>query len=161
MKRSRSGTKSRAAKRSPRQWLGLLLAVIAVLAFLASFLMGLGRIGDRRAHAPRADTTRVLTVPDSRIRVQVLNGSDKSGLARLATDQLRAAGYDVVSLGNARSSVATSLVLDRVGNRQIADSVAHTLGITRVETRRDTSLYLEVTVILGPDWRAGPVARQR
>ena len=100
-------------------------------------------------------------VPDSRVRVQVLNGSDKPGLARLATDQLRAAGYDVVGLGNARSSVMTSLVLDRVGNRALAEGVAQALGITRVETRPDTSLYLEVTVVLGPEWRARQLPARR
>jgi hypothetical protein len=32
--------------------------------------------------------------------------------------------------------------------------VAAALGIARVETRRDPTLLLEVTVVLGSDWRA-------
>lgn len=151
MKRSRSGTSS-PAERAPRLTLLLVLAGVAVLAFIASFVFGLGRGARDHETVVTADSVQPLVVPDSRVRVQVLNGTDKSGLAAQATDQLREAGYDVVSIGNARSSVARSLVLDRVGNRQLADSVAKVLGITRVETRRDTTLYLEVTVILGPEW---------
>ena len=133
-----------------------------MLAFVASFVFGLGRGTDQAPAVTPSDTLRdSLVIPDSRVRVQVLNGSDQPGLARLATERLRAAGYDVVSLGNARTSAASSLVLDRVGNRAHADSVARALGITRVETRRDTSLYLEVTVILGPDWNVHRVPPRR
>lgn len=135
--------------------------MLAVLAFVASFVFGLGRGAAPRPRPVATDSTAPPVVPDSRVRVQVLNGSDKPGLARLATDQLRAAGYDVVGLGNARSSVTTSLVLDRVGNRTMAEGVAQALGITRVETRPDTSLYLEVTVVLGPEWRARQLPAQR
>ena len=49
-----------------------------------------------------------------------------------------------------------SVVLDRVGNREMAQQVAAALGIPRVETRRDTMLVLDVTVVLGKDWRAPP-----
>ncbi|HEX6063638.1 MAG TPA: LytR C-terminal domain-containing protein, partial [Longimicrobiales bacterium] len=130
----------------------MLLAAIAVLAFLASFVLGLGRKDDQRP-APAADAApQPIAVPDSRVRVQVLNGSNRSGLARLATDQLRDAGYDVVNIGNAPSPAKTSVVLDRAGKPEIAARVAATLGITRIESRPDTALYLEVTVILGPDF---------
>jgi hypothetical protein len=126
--------------------------VLAVLAFVASFILGIGRGRDEPPAPTRATAPAPLSVPDSRIRVQVLNGSPKPGLARLATDQLRKAGFDVVSIGNARNNVPQSVVLDRTGRRGIADSVAAALAIARVETRVDTALYLEVTVILGPEW---------
>jgi hypothetical protein len=156
VKRSRSGTRSPAAKRGRRPALGLLLAVIAVLAFLASFVLGIGRSDDQRP-APASDAAaEPIAVPDSRVRVQVLNGSNRSGLARLATDQLRDAGFDVVSIGNASSPATTSVAFDRAGTPEIAQRVAAALGITRVESRPDTALYLEVTVILGPDFKSRP-----
>jgi hypothetical protein len=154
VKRSRSGTKSRRPKRAPRRSaLGLALAVLAVLAFVASFVFGLQRGSQQRpAPLPQAAPAPV-AVPDSRVRIEVLNGSRKAGLARLATDRLRAAGYDVVYLGNARSPAKESVVLDRVGKKEIANRVANVLDIVRVETQRDTARYLEVTVILGSDWQ--------
>ena len=81
-----------------------------MLAFLASFVLGIGR-GDEQRPAPASDTTaEPIAVPDSRVRVQVLNGSKRSGLARLATDQLRDAGFDVVSIGNASSQIGRAHV---------------------------------------------------
>lgn len=134
------------------QSVGLLLAVLAVVAFLTSFVFGLGRDDDQRPVATSGTAREPIAVPDSRVRIQVLNGSRKSGLARLATDRLRDAGYDVVSIGNAPAASAQSIVLDRVGKRDIADRVAKVLAISRIETRVDTTLYLEATVILGSDW---------
>jgi hypothetical protein len=128
--------------------------LLAVLAFIASFILGLGRGRDERPAPAPVAAPQPLAVPDSRVRVQVLNGSRKPGLARLATDQLRAAGFDVVNIGNAPRRTANSIVLDRVGRRASAERVASALAITRIETRVDTALYLEVTVILGPDWVA-------
>lgn len=154
MKRSRSGTRSSApAKAGRRQALGLTFAVLAVLAFVASFVFGLGR-GERQGTTPApAVTTLPVAVPDSRVRVEVLNGSRKAGLARVATEKLRDAGYDVVFLGNAPNAAKTSVVIDRVGKRETADKIAKVLGITAVRAERDTTRYLEVTVILGSDFR--------
>lgn len=73
----------------------------------------------------------------------------------MATDRLRDAGFDVVSLGNARQRADRSVVLDRVGKRELAERVAQALRIARVQTQIDTALYLEVTVILGADWHGG------
>ena len=127
--------------------------MLAVLAFIASFVFGLGR-GKRQGPAPApAATTLPIAVPDSRVRVEVLNGSRKPGLARVATDKLRDAGYDVVFLGNAPNAAKTSVVIDRVGKRELADKIAKVLAITPVRTERDTTRYLEVTVILGSDYR--------
>jgi hypothetical protein len=158
-KRSRSGTRSRAGKAPRRQSLGLVLAVLAVLAFVTSFVVGLGRGSKERPVATQTTAPQPLSVPDSRVRIQVLNGSRTPGLARLATDKLRDAGYDVVSLGNAPQPAATSVVLDRVRKRETAERIAKVLEITRIETKVDTALYLEATVILGSDWARRQAAR--
>ena len=128
--------------------------MLAVVAFVASFVFGLARGTRERPAATASTPAQPLAVPDSRVRIQVLNGSRKPGLARFATDRLRDAGYDVVSLGNASKSADASVVLDRVGKREIAERIARVLEIGRVETRVDTALYLEATVILGKDWVA-------
>jgi hypothetical protein len=61
----------------------------------------------------------------------------------------------VVETGNApRGTPPASVVIDRVGNLEAARQAAGALGIARVETRRDPSLLLDVTVMLGSDWKA-------
>jgi hypothetical protein len=96
-----------------------------------------------------------------RVRVEVLNGSGQSGLARSATDALRSQGFDVVFYGNARDfDRDSSVVLDRVGRVDMARAVGDALGIPRVLSEPDSNLYLDATVVLGEDWKA-PERRPR
>lgn len=88
-----------------------------------------------------------------RTRVEVLNAAGVPGIAREATRRLRDDGFDVVYYGNAPAfALDSSVVLERAGGAAGAERVARTLGIPRVESRPDTALYLEVTVLLGRDW---------
>lgn len=94
-------------------------------------------------------------VPDGvRIKVEVLNASGKRGLARSATFALRDAGFDVVRYANDPTSRDSTLVLARSGNEDWARLVARALGGARVEARPDSTRFLDVTVLLGSDWRA-------
>jgi hypothetical protein len=88
-----------------------------------------------------------------RIRVKVLNATPTRGLARRATMLLRDRGFDVVEIGTAGEQLDSSLVLDRSGHPDWAQRVADALGGARVETRPDSSRYLDVTVLLGRTWR--------
>jgi len=92
----------------------------------------------------------------SRIRLEVLNATERPGLAATATEYLRRRGFDVLLVGNAsRSGNVTSCVLNRLGEREPAQRVARALGVsdTQVITEIDTSLYLNATVIIGWDYK--------
>jgi hypothetical protein len=95
-----------------------------------------------------------IRAPDSvRIRVQVLNATHTRGLARRATRYLRDRGFDVVDAGNTTPVRDSTLVLDLVSKPEWARLVAQALGGARVESRPDSSRYLDVTVVLGRSWR--------
>jgi hypothetical protein len=98
------------------------------------------------------DKVNVLVPDGVRIKVEVLNASGQRGLARRATFALRDAGFDVVRRCDPERRDST-LVLARSGNDGWAALVARALGGARVESRPDTSRYLDVTVLLGADWR--------
>ena len=132
-------------------------AVAALLlcgAFLTSFVVGLGD----GAPAPVVDApaTPTLIAPERVAgRVEVLNASGRTGLARTATERLRSGGFDVVYFGNAPGSAAdTSRVLDRTGHTAVARAAARRLGIGIVRTERDPSLFVDATIVLGSDWHA-------
>jgi len=92
------------------------------------------------------------SVPQGRIRVEVLNGGGQAGRARQATERLRDAGFDVVFFGNG-PAVERSRVVARLGNAMgAASGVARALGIGEVEVAPDSTRFVEVTVHLGPDW---------
>ena len=99
------------------------------------------------------NAVKVLVPDDVRIKVEVLNASGQRGLARRATFALRDAGFDVVRFGNDPAPRDSTLVLARSGNDDWARLVARALGGARVESRPDSSRYLDVTVLLGGDWR--------
>lgn len=87
-----------------------------------------------------------------RIKVEVQNATATRGLARQATLYLRDRGFDVVSFGNASERRDSTLVLDRSGHPDWAALVAAAMK-ARAESRPDTSRYLDVTVLVGGDWR--------
>jgi hypothetical protein len=129
----------------------LAFALLAIVAFIASFVANLRGGGEDGWTAGTLDRSRA-----PRIRIEVLNGAGQAGLAREATAQLRERGFDVVYFGNAREfGQDSSLVLDRVGSEEAARTVASALGITNIRSVPDSTLLLEVTVILGKDWRVG------
>jgi hypothetical protein len=89
---------------------------------------------------------------DNRIVVEVLNGSGRSGLARLGARRLRRQGLDVVLFGNADSTVDSTRVILRRGEKVRAERVQDALGVGRIREARDSLRLVDVTVILGSDF---------
>ncbi|HUF69306.1 MAG TPA: LytR C-terminal domain-containing protein [Longimicrobiales bacterium] len=132
----------------------LAAALLLVTAFVISFARGL-HWSVRTADVSPTGNTAVTAAPDEerRGRVDVRNATTTSGLAADVTDRLRAAGFDVVHYGNADTVPDSSAVIDRIGNPAIARAVADALGINRIRTAVDSTLYLDATVILGIDFQ--------
>lgn len=132
--------------------LGFILTVAAVLALVASLVLGIGGAPEEIVEPPVIDRA-VPGVGTDRIRVEVLNGAGVAGLARRVTEELRAQGFDVVYYGNAGPMARDSTtILDRAGNEVAVAVLAAALGVDRVEVAIDTTLYLEATVVLAEDW---------
>ena len=131
----------------------LVAAFLLVAAFIASAVFGVARRPDAE---PVAQTpSKPLPAAPGKLlgRVEVLNATGRSGLARAATEQLRDAGYDVVFFGTNRVNTDSSVVLDRSGRPDIASGIASALGVTAIRTQKDTTLLLDATVIVGNDWK--------
>lgn len=105
-------------------------------------------------------STDALTTPNTsfeglgRVRVEVLNASGVQGVARDAMHVLRERGFDVVYIGNADAFGAdTTIILDRVGWEEAASAVRTVLGVGRTAAEPDTLNLVDVTVLLGLDWK--------
>jgi hypothetical protein len=92
--------------------------------------------------------------PDRRVTVEVLNGTSRSGMARAATRQLRRHGLDVVHFGNAETAADSTRVVIRKGDPERGRLVREALGAGRVVIEPDTLRRVDVSVILGRDFRA-------
>lgn len=131
--------------RSRIVWLGLIF--VAAIGLAVTVLAPTRRAGDDEPVPVPHE------VGEPRIRVEVLNGSGRAGLAREATRRLRDHGFDVVFYGNASSfDQETSAVIARLGDLDAASDIAGVLGIDAVSDEPDATRLLDVTVILGLDW---------
>lgn len=108
--------------------------------------------GDRVWRAER------IVPADTRIRVEVLNATGVRGIARRGTSVLRDLGFDVVGSGNAPSRLDSTTVLVRTDRMAWGLLAAKGLGGARIEARPDTSRYVDLTILLGADWRPPPEA---
>lgn len=120
-------------------------AVVLVVSAIGQFVPEDTAPADQPLLSPRAE----------RVTVDVLNAGGVTGMARVATDHLRGAGFDVVSMGNADTfDQDSTVVIDRIGNLPKAAAVADALGVRSVTSEPDPNLFVDVTVRLGAEWSA-------
>jgi hypothetical protein len=134
-------------EQSRRHWRALALtATVIALAAGGGLLLRPARGNDPPAHS----ATPLLK---GRVQVEVLNGTRRQGAARTATRMLRRHGLDVVFLGNADSLADSTRVIVRRGNPDRARYVAAALGAGKVMVETDTFRRVDVSVILGDDFK--------
>ena len=134
-------------------------AAVAVLLFgVSAAIAALATRGKptpvRETALGRLVTREITAPPKTRVRVEIINASKTSGLARRATRLLRDRGFDVVKYSTSGVTQDSTLVLDRTNHLEWAELVGKALGGARVAARPDTSSYVDVTVVLGGNWRA-------
>lgn len=96
------------------------------------------------------------------IRIEILNGCGKDGIAKQLGTKLRAQGFDVMTLGNANNyAFSETLVIDRVGKMHYAKQVASILGTQNLiqQITPDPFRLEEVTVIVGRDYAHLPILK--
>ena len=152
----------------PRSPVRRILAAVVIAATLAAGgWFGFRAMKARHAAAfPPATGSVAVRGPDTtidslarapngtRVKVQVVNATHVRGLARRATQALRDRGYDVVEVGTTAQLRDTTVVLDRSGHPDWARRMARAVGGARVESRPDSSHYVDLTVLVGRAWHA-------
>lgn len=117
---------------------------------LALLLAGCGNESSG-AHAVPGDRGPALTV-------EVLNASGRDGDARAGTRLLRRAGIDVVYFGNADQMLDSTRIIVRRGDARVGERVRDVLRVGRVESAPDSGRLLDVSVLLGVDFRPPPAS---
>ena len=132
-----------------RRWFWLALSAgLILLAAGSGFLL-------RGAREEKAVDHAFATPPvQGRVMIEVLNGTRRQGVARTATRMLRGRGLDVVFLGNADTAEALTRVIVRRGDPDRAQYVVDVLGAGKIVVEPDTFRRVDVSVILGADFRA-------
>lgn len=90
-----------------------------------------------------------------KITVEILNGTDQSGLARKTAEILKSLGYEIYQYENAETfDYEKTVIIDRRGNTSQAQEIAKEMRTSNVitEFNSETSNAVDVTVILGKDF---------
>ena len=108
--------------------------------------------------APSISSEPAYAIPgvEQTLKVEILNGTSRDGLARTATRQLRREGFDVVYYGSTDDSVRRSQVIARRVDARAARAVASELGIDSIVAIPDTTRRVDVSVWLGLDYHPKP-----
>ncbi len=89
------------------------------------------------------------------IRIEILNGTTLSGLAKKTKDLFQSYGFEVVSMGNAPSTdLANTMVIDRKGKPALAERAAKIIKCERISAQIEASTAqdVDVTIMLGKDF---------
>ena len=86
------------------------------------------------------------------IVAEVRNGTTRPGLARQVTKLLRQRGVDVIYFGTAPAAESTAILVRR-GDPANGREVARLLGAGLVKVVPDSLLRVDLTVLLGADYR--------
>ena len=134
----------------PRRRYGRIIVLGLILCGLAWIAWQLLALRPSRNGNAAPDDARA--PQDVRIKVEVLNATQTKGLARRATFFLRDRGFDVVGSGNVVEQRASTIVYDRSAHPDWARLVGRAMNAPVVE-QTDSSRFLDVTVLLGRNWR--------
>jgi len=93
------------------------------------------------------------------VKIEILNGTDQTGLARRSRDLFMNYGLEVSRIGNAQNSTDTTLIIDRKGNEAVAQEVAKIIRCENIITQIEASEGgdVDVTVVLGRDFNGWTV----
>ncbi len=90
----------------------------------------------------------------SKIRVEVLNGTEIGGLAERIAEELRKKGLDVLGYGNADKKLEKTVIIDRRDHAlKNARLVREVLRQGKITFEPHPLQLLEVTVVLGKDFK--------
>lgn len=120
---------------------------------LAVALVGLVATGWRLLPMPVAGAVAPNFASEPALVVEVRNASPRPGVARLVTRLLREKGVDVIYFGTSSTALDSTTILVRRGPLARGHQVAKLLGGALVKSAPDTLLRIDLTVLIGADYR--------
>jgi hypothetical protein len=125
-----------------------LLILVAALA-VVSMIVGSLRMSELSGNTAAVTDEGVPSIG----RIQVLNGSGVSGVARRVADFLRNKGFDVKNTGNApTSNYEHTIVVSRTSDMKNAQRIGSALKTDKVIMMRDSLSIYDVDVFIGADY---------
>lgn len=136
----------------------VVLAVAVVAGGAAWWWSGTHGEGAVAEEQPQGAPVPRVVPAGTRIRVEVINTTTVRGQARRVTLYLRDAGFDVVKYAGEGPALDSTLVVDRTGHPEWARLASEALGGAAIESRPDSSRFVDLTILVGRVVRTPPEA---
>lgn len=154
MKGKISSSKSNKSARKPSSISNIIL--ITLIIFLSAVVVFLSySLYLKIKNISQNDHKSKQSVASDIIQVEVLNGCGVEGVAGKFANYLRDKNFDVVQVGNYRSTnIEESILIDRIGNRANVEKLAEELGINKknIIQQINKDYFLDATLVIGKDY---------
>lgn len=87
------------------------------------------------------------------VKVQVLNGTNKSGLASSYATQLKKSGYMNIATGNGTKATKSKIILNGV-DATLVSTIKSEFKIENIETNQQKDANFDIMVLLGDDYKS-------
>jgi len=148
------------------KWLGIaVLPALAIFGLLSVVLGNGDEVVETEDPGPTVEATATSPPaspaatrpqePQQTGPMQVLNGTNRRGLAATAQERLQDAGYEVPGIGDAAGRYQRTTVFYQPGFESLAQEVADLLGAEVISPAPDNlQRDIPITVVLGEDYEA-------
>lgn len=101
-----------------------------------------------------AEKKQVTNQPNLSIQINILNATGENRIGARFRDYLKQKGFDVVDMGNYKTEVEKSIVIDLCGDINKSKRVADALGVSQrnVIQQLDKTKFIDATVLIGKDY---------
>ncbi len=98
-------------------------------------------------------TTTVTSSEKKNIKIEVLNGSGDSNKLQTVVEHLKSKGYNVAKTGTTNATARTTIINKKQAKDVYLEDIKSTLGIGVTQNSQSTSSIVDVTVIIGKDYK--------
>lgn len=100
------------------------------------------------------NTTETSTITEnSKIKIELLNGSGDKTLLNQATKALKAEGYNVYKTGTTTTTAKTTIVNKTAVKNDIVDDIKSVLGVGNISSSVSSSSTVDIRIVIGKDYK--------
>ena len=90
---------------------------------------------------------------NSKIKIELLNGSGDKTLLNKATKALKAEGYNVYKTGTTTTTAKTAIINKTAVKNSIVDDIKDVLGVGNISSSVSSSSTVDIRIIIGKDYK--------
>lgn len=86
------------------------------------------------------------------LKIEILNGTNKSGLAGDISKEMKNKGYKYISIGNNSKTAKSKIILNGIDTEEAKETISRDFGVSNFVTNSQKSRKYDVIVVLGDDY---------